>query len=121
MARDIYMRDPDTDPNYKSGILEVSDEIEMLIAELKMLLYTNRGEVLGAPDFGANLEEHLFNFGLNEYSLKTMLKDQTLKFIPRSINYAVEFDVKFARGTVRDMCLIDIYINNNPAFGVIVR
>lgn len=121
MARDIYMRDPQTDPNYKDGILEVSDEIEMLIAELKMMLYTNRGEVLGAPDFGANLEEMLFNFGLNEYSLKQMLRDQTAKFIPRAMNYMVDFEVKFSKGTVRDICLIDIFINNQPAFGVLVK
>lgn len=121
MGRDIYMRDPGSDPNYKDGILEVSDDIEMLIAEIKMMLYTNRGEVLGAPDFGANLEEMLFTFGLNEYSLRQMLRDQTLKFIPRSVNYGVDFDVKFARGTVRDMCLIDIFINNRPAFGVLIK
>lgn len=120
MARDIYMRDL-SDPNYKEGILEVSDQIEMLIAELKMMLYTNRGEVLGAPDFGANLEEMLFNFGLNEFSIKQMLRDQTAKFIPRAMNYNVEFDVKFAQGTVRDICLIDVSINSQPAFGVIVK
>lgn len=120
MAREIYMRDI-TDPNYKEGILEVSDEIEMLIGQIKMLLFTNRGEVIGAPDFGANLEEHLFTLSLNEYALRQMLRDQTMKFIPMSINYHVDYDIKFARGTVRDICLIDIYINNNPAFGVMVK
>lgn len=120
MPRDLYMRDP-SDPNYKEGILEVSDEIEMLISEIKMLLYTNRGDVLGAPDFGANLEEMLFNFGLNEYSLREMLRDQTIKFIPRAMNYNVEYSVKFSKGTTRDICLIDVSINSQPAFGVLVK
>lgn len=115
------MRDPSDDANFKPDILEVNDPIEQLISQIKMMLFTNRGEVLGAPDFGANLEEMLFTFNLNEFSLKQMLNDQTLKFIPMSINYQVEYDVKFAKGTVRDICLIDIFINNRPAFGVMLR
>jgi phage baseplate assembly protein W len=119
MARDIYMRDA-TDPYWKEGIIEVNDEIEMLLGQIKMLLFTNRGEILGAPDFGANLDDYLFTINVNEYSLRSMLMDQTMKFIPMAERYQVDYDVKFARGTVRDICLIDVRILNQQAFGIIV-
>lgn len=120
MARDLYLRDP-SDPFFKEGILEVNDELQMVIGQIKMMLFTNRGEVLGAPDFGANLEEQLFTLNLNEYSLKSVLRDQVLKFIPLSTKYQIDFDVKFSRGTVRDICIIDVLINNVATFGVVVK
>ena len=118
--RDIYLRDQ-SDPNFKQGVLEVTDEIEILIGQLKMILFTNRGEVLGAPDFGVNLEEQLFTFNLNEYSLKSDLRDQVLKFCPLADKYRVDFDIKFAKGTVRDICVIDVSIAGAPAFGIAVK
>lgn len=120
MGRDIYMRDPE-DPYYKSNMLEVNDEIEMVIAQIKMLLFTRKGEILGAPDFGANLEEHLFTFSLNTYSLRTMLMDQTMKFIPLADKYRVTYDIKFAKGTVRDICIIDVNMLGRPVFGVMIK
>jgi hypothetical protein len=119
MAREIYMRDL-TDPAYKSGIMEVSDELEMLISQIKMLLYTKPGEVLGAPDVGIDLESQLFVFNINEYALKSMLMDQVLKFVPLADKYHIKFDISFARGTVKDTCLIDVRINGNPIFGILI-
>jgi len=120
MARDLYLRDP-SDPFFQSDTLEVSDELQMLVGQLKMMLFTNRGEVLGAPDFGADLENQLFSLNLNEFSVKSALRDQVMKFIPLGAQYQVDFDVKFARGTARDICVIDVLINNTPAFGVTIK
>ena len=120
MARDIYMKSP-ADPGYKSGIMEISDEVQMLVDQIRMILETPKGSVLGAPEFGVSLEEQLFTFDVNEYSLKSILRDQVLKFCPLAEKYQVTFDVKFAKGTVRDWCLIDVKINGTPVFGVVVK
>lgn len=121
-GRDIYMRDP-LDRNYKEGILETSDTLEQLIGQIKMMLFTNRGEVLGAPDFGASLEEHLFTLGFNAASLRSVLRDQTEKFIPMAAanKYAVDYDVKLVQGESEKMVLIDVKINGRPSFGVGIR
>lgn len=120
MAREIYTRYP-TDPAYKQFTLEVTDEIEALLGQIRMILMTNQGEVIGAPDFGANLDELLFTLNYNEYSLRSTLYDQLQKFCPLAQKYQVKFDVKFAQGTVRDMCLIDIYVDGGKAFGVLFK
>ena len=119
MGRELYFRSPD-DPNYKTGIMEINDDIEMLLGQIKMMLFTNKGEVLGAPDFGANLEELLFTFNLNEYALKTLLHNQTLKFIPLADKYPITYNVSFSKGTIRDICLIDVFINDTKRFGMLV-
>ena len=114
------MRDP-TDPNFKMGTLEINDEVEMLVSQIKMILYTKPGEILGAPDIGIALEDQLFVFNINEFALRSMLFDQMIKFVPLSEKYHVKFNISFARGTVRDICLIDVVINGNPLFGILVR
>lgn len=120
MPVDLYMQDP-LEGNFKEGILEITDELRMLVDQIRMILFTKPGEVLGAPDFGVSLEEQLFTFNVNEYTLKSMLQDQVTKFVPMAERFQISFDVKFARGTVRDICLIDTKINGSPVFGVIVK
>jgi|JI61114BRNA_FD_contig_31_5616341_length_664_multi_2_in_0_out_0_2 phage baseplate assembly protein W len=120
MSREIYTRDPN-DPNYKEDSLETSDEIETLLGQLRMILLTNRGEIIGAPNFGVSLEETIFSLDYNEYAIRSALNDQLLMFCPLANKFDVKFDVKFAKGTVRDICLIDIYLNGDKAFGVLVK
>ena len=64
--RELYMKDKE-DPAYKEGILEISDEVDMIVTQIKMILYTKPGEILGAPDFGVALEDQLFVFNINEF------------------------------------------------------
>lgn len=120
MGRDIYMRD-ETDPDYKPDLMEVTDELEQLLSQIRMMLFTQRGEVLGAPDFGAGLEDMLFTQFVNEYALRSALMDQTMKFIPLAEKYGVDYSVKFARGTVRDICIIDVRVLDQSAFGIVVK
>lgn len=120
MARELYTRSP-SDPNYKQDTLETTDEIEALLGQLRMIMFTNRGEIIGAPDFGINLEETLFSLDFNEYAIRSALHDQVMMFCPMAEKYSVRFDVKFARGTIRDICLIDTYLNGEKAFGVLVK
>ncbi len=120
MGKEIYLRDP-SDPAFKENILEVSDEVEMLVSQIKLMLFSKPGDVLGAFSFGVDLDSQLFVFNINEYNLKSMLNDQTAKFIPLSEKYRVKYDVKFAQGTVRDICIIDVSINGTPFFGLMIK
>ena len=72
MLKEIYLRDP-SDPLYSADILEHSSELENLLGQIRMLLYTKQGDVMGSYDFGFNLEDSLFLFNLNEAELKQRL------------------------------------------------
>lgn len=120
MPQEIYLRNVE-DPNYKEGIVEISNELEMLVGQIRVLFSTKPGQVLGAPDFGIDLEDYLFVTNLNEYSLRSIILDQILKFIPLSEKYHIQVSINFTRGMVRDICLIDILINGTPLFGVLIN
>jgi hypothetical protein len=114
------MRDP-TDPFYSEDMLEHSSEIEALIGEIKTILFTRQGDVLGAYTFGFNLEDNLFLFNLNETQLRTKLLDAIIYYCPDASNYSLDMTVQFFQGTVRDICLIDIFIDGQKTLGVLVK
>jgi hypothetical protein len=99
--REIYNRDPD-DPSYNPYQLETTDPVEICIGQLKMLLLTNKGEVMGDPQFGLNLEDLIFSLNISEYSLKKEL-DLNLK----------TYDLKFFQGTLRDIATLDFRISES--------
>ena len=56
MIRDMYSRDIES-TNYNDQTLEVSDTLSQLILKIENCLFTRKGEVLGAPGMGANLND----------------------------------------------------------------
>jgi hypothetical protein len=120
MLKELYTRDP-SDPLYYPGILEQSDEIETLLGQIRMIMFTKQGDVLGSYTFGYNLEDNLFLFNLTEGPLKSTLRDAIYTYCPDAAKYDVDVQVQFFRGSVRDVCLIDIVIDGQKRLGVLIK
>lgn len=119
MLIDIYNRDPDSS-GYDPGRLEVSDELSELILKIENTLFSRKGEVLGAPSFGANIEDLLFSLVLNESSITNTINSQISAYcIPGFSNYRVNAKVQFLRSPERDGALVDIFINDQRALSAI--
>jgi len=69
------------DPKYQPYQVEVYDEIEASINQVKMTLLTNRGEVLGEPNFGIESEKYLFEFELDPFKLAEDANTQISKYV----------------------------------------
>lgn len=106
---EIYNRDP-SDPSYKENIVDITQPVEICIGQLKMLLLTNKGEVLGDPKFGLNLEELVFNFELSEKTLRDEIHKGLTYYVPLFEQLGGYFELKFYQGTQRDICFLDFYI-----------
>ena len=78
MIREIYLRDA-SDPRYNPRLLEINDPIEAILSKIRMLIYTNKGEVLGEPDLGMNLESRLFEFLMDEGNIRSDFYAQVAK------------------------------------------
>jgi hypothetical protein len=78
--RDFYLR-PETDPAYRPNQLEVYDDLESAIQQIKMTLFTRKGEVLGDPDFGVELEKYLFEFSIDPFGLTKEAGGQINKYV----------------------------------------
>jgi hypothetical protein len=78
--RDFYIR-PENDPAFQQDQLEVYDELESTLQQVKMTLFTEKGEVLGEPDFGLDVEKYLFEFTIDPFSLTKEASGQISKYV----------------------------------------
>jgi hypothetical protein len=119
MLMDIYNRDPGS-TNYDPTRLEVNDDLSELILKIENTLFTRRTEVLGAPNFGANLDDLIFSLVLNESLLANEINDQINSYcVPGYSKYRVETRVSFYSTIERDGALIDIFINDQRVIGAL--
>jgi hypothetical protein len=117
-VRDFYMRSEE-DPNYKKGILEVSDNTEEAISQVKMTLLTEKGSVLGDPDFGLDVNRYLFDFDIDPFGLSNNANNQIDKYVSASKlkNITVE-PSKFTDDRDRDVFVLEIGIDGDNPFGI---
>jgi len=120
VIKEIYLRDP-SDPLYNEGIFEVESEVEILLGQIRMLLFTQPGEVLGRIDFGIDLEREVFSMGISNASIERIVTRAIYEECPDAANYNVKVSVSFVRGTARDICLIDIFIDNTKYMGIVIK
>ncbi len=117
--REIYNRDP-LDPNYNPYQIETSDPVEICVGQLKMLLLTNKGEVLGDPKFGLNLEDLIFTLNLSETSIKKELDLFLQTYVPLFKKLGGSYSLKFYQGTQRDIATLDFNIPVNGGLSPVV-
>lgn len=118
--REFNFRD-ESDPNYKRSVVEVNDDIEALIYQIKMTLGTNTGEVLGECEFGSNLEGLLFASEFYMVGFDQVVSDQVSKFSELAQIYPVSVSIKNIPITpFRSAAVIDVAINGKSTFGILM-
>lgn len=79
-------------PRFKDMSLIEDDVIRVIVQKYEMILFTNKGEVFGQPDFGANVEELLHETRLSAESIEGDIKLQIQEYI-EEIKY-IDFTLK---------------------------
>lgn len=119
--REIYIREPN-DASYKKGVFEMSDPIEILIGQIRMLLLTKKGLVLGDPLFGIDLEGLIFDFEISEYELRSSIDNQFAIYCPLFNELEGYYEISFFQGDFRDICVIEFFIpaieDNTPIINI---
>jgi hypothetical protein len=98
--------------------LDETDPIKIYIQKIKMILFTKKGEVIGDPNFGINLESMLFHKFLNNEQIKNDLEQQISMYCQEFDKYQTSIDVKFYKLTNKDECEISISINDIQAITI---
>lgn len=114
------MRD-ESDPNYRTEMMEVNDDIEALVYQIKMTLGTNRGEVLGEAGFGTDLDGMLFmsEFNANGFNMVVSNQIETYSELAQVYPVGVEM-VQMPISQYRSAVMLDIKINGKSMFGVLL-
>ena len=114
---DIYNR-IESDPQWIKNVMEHSDDIETIVQTVKNIILTRKGDVLGYPDFGLNLEDRLWSTGQNERQILRELYAQVRLYCPLASQYDYKSKAGFIRGASSDSCLIEIFLNDEKMLGI---
>lgn len=89
--KDFYIRYKGH-PKYVSGELIEDDVINVIIQKYEMILFTNKGEVLGEPNLGADLILLLNQTKVSSSYVEGIIRDQISRYIPEldTMNYQLE-------------------------------
>jgi phage baseplate assembly protein W len=108
-VKDLVIRYKDH-PRYNPNKIVEDDEIEVIVQKLEMVLFTNKGEVLGDVDLGANLEYYLWQTKVTTSNLKNKVQEQIMKYIPELVVMGYSLDVQLYEGTVQDILYLNFLI-----------
>lgn len=101
-------------PYYQGDRIEEDSVIRVIIQKYYNLLFTNKGDVLGDPDFGANLEELLYETGLDDVSVRQVIIDQLEIYIPEIFGTSFDIGVVFVEDpfNYQEMMFINLTISD---------
>ncbi len=107
---DFYVIGPD-DPNYNDTYIIEDDIISVIIQKYKMLIFTDQGDILGNPLFGANLEYLLYETKVSEKFVTEAIIDQINQYIPELIGMNYSLQVAFAQNPDSFQDILFIYFS----------
>lgn len=121
MIKEIYIRDK-SDPNYEEGIIDFENDIESAITQIRVLLGTKEGDILGNNTFGIDLEYLVFNTVKNAIEIQNLISEKIHSYIITGKNITIDTDVQFGdSGHGYDYAIIDIILNGRKALGLLVN
>lgn len=113
---EIYLRVP-SDDFFQNDRLEVTDEIEALVNKIRMVMLTRKGELLGDPNFGVDLENYIFETFFDKAAIQREIQTQFALYIPEMLKYDIFTSAYLVEGEFRSDIIIDIFVNQERLIG----
>jgi hypothetical protein len=110
---DFYIKYPGH-PSFNDVSLIQDDIVLVIVQKVEMILFTNKGEVFGDRNFGADLELLLHETKVSAEYVKKILKEQFMEYIPELNSIPYDLNVSFSKHPVEfyDMLFIDFKIKD---------
>jgi hypothetical protein len=109
---DIYIKGT-TDPFYNETQIETTTFLDTVISKMYVILMTNKGDVLGNPDFGADIPKYLWKTSFPATTIQDSIKEQFEEHIPELSTNDYIINVYILSGTVQDIGIINIDLGVN--------
>lgn len=119
MLKEIYCI-PSNETRYQKNVVEITTELDTIIQQIDLLLFTNKGDVLLMPEFGCNLEQYLFETTWNQMAIKEMIMSQIRNYIYLDGTFNVSVDVNFYKWEYNIAMVVDLYIDQKKVASYLV-
>lgn len=119
--RDMYIG-YEGHPRFQVNRIITDDAVRVIIQKYEMVLLTNKGEVLGDPDFGCDIVILLHETRVSAKAVRSIISDQISKYIPELDGTTYELDVTFQQDPERyqDVMVINFKIKDYEVEAVII-
>lgn len=99
-------------PKFSINKIIVDDIIRTIVQKYEMILFTNKGDLLGDPDFGCDIQNLLYQTKISAYAVKNIIINQINTYIPElsSINYSLEVLFEEDPENFQDIMIINFTI-----------
>ena len=105
---DFYLGYPGH-PRFRDKELIEDDVIAVIVQKWEMILFTNKGEVFGNPDFGGDLQYYLHETRLSSESIKSDLETQISSYITEISGIPYTLEVNFFEDPERYQEYMEIF------------
>lgn len=110
---DFYIKYP-AHPSYNDSQLIQDEIVRVIVQKYEMILFTNKGEVLGSPNFGGDIERLLHQTNVSSKYVERNLTEQISQYIPELNGITYKLSVSFMANpnNYSDMMFIDFKIKD---------
>ena len=82
-------------PRYRTPDIIEDDVVRVIVQKYEVILFTNKGELLGDPNFGADLVKLLHETRVSAESVEVDIRAQIADYIPEIDGLEYELSVEF--------------------------
>lgn len=82
-------------PLYRTPDIIEDDVVRVIVQKYEVIIFTNKGELLGDPNFGADLVKLLHETRISAESVEADIKAQIADYIPEIDGLEYELSVEF--------------------------
>lgn len=107
---DFYIKD-ERDPLYNDNQIENVTWLDTVIAKLYVILLTNKGEVYGNPDFGADIPKYLWKTKFPASTIQQNIVEQIEEHVPELNSNEYTVNVYILPGDFQDIGIVNIDLN----------
>ena len=100
-------------PRYRTTDIIEDDVVRVIVQKYEVILFTNKGELLGDPNFGADLTTLLHETRLSAETIEGTIKAQIADYIPEIDGLEYELTVEFLEDPERhqEVMVINFMLN----------
>jgi hypothetical protein len=100
-------------PRYRTPDIIEDDVVRVIVQKYEVILFTNKGELLGDPNFGADLTILLHETRLSAETIEGNIKAQIADYIPEIDGLEYELTVEFLEDPERhqEVMVINFMLN----------
>ena len=118
--RDLYIG-YEGHPRFQVNTIITDDIIRVIIQKYEMILFTNKGELFGDPNFGADLLKLLYETKVSASATRNIIASQISEYIPElnDIDYGLEVTFQQDPERFQDIMVVNFTIRDYEVKAII--